>query len=85
MPLCMIVKQSDAIMKYIHALQRGTALTTACQRGHLGVVKALLAHGAHVNFGDDKVPSVMYCYFPSSTREDACCVHSKLSVLCHML
>ncbi len=37
------------------ALQRGPALTTACQRGHLDVVKALLAHGAHVNFGDDKV------------------------------
>lgn len=32
----------------------GTALTTACQRGRLDVVKALLAHGADVNSGDDK-------------------------------
>ena len=77
----MVVQQSDAMTSYDHALQRGTALITACQRGHLDVVKALLAHGAHVNFGDDKVRSVMYCYVPSSTREDACCVHSKLSVL----
>ena len=49
------MKQSDAMMNYNNALQHGTALTTACQRGHLDIVKALLAHGAHVNLGDDKV------------------------------
>ena len=48
-------EQCDAMMDHGCALQRGTALTTACQRGHLDVVKALLAHGAHVNLGDDKV------------------------------
>lgn len=55
MPLSRVVKQSDAMINHSHALQRGTALTTACQRGHLDVVKALLAHGTNVNFGNDKV------------------------------
>jgi len=36
-------------------LQIGTALIAAAQQGHLEVVKALVVHGAGVDFSDDGV------------------------------
>ena len=35
--------------------QRGTPLIAACQSGKLDVVRALVAHGADVDFSDDMV------------------------------
>ena len=39
----------------IMPVQRGTPLTGACQSGKLHAVKALVAHGADIDFTDDMV------------------------------
>ena len=53
--------------------QRGNPLITACQSGQLDVVKALVAHGADVNFSDDMVSLqalAVSCCLPQLANSD---------------
>ena len=53
--------------------QRGTPLITACQNGKLDVAKALVAHGADMDFSDDMVSLwalAVSCYLLQSASSE---------------